>query len=123
MNKPDKDGWIEHTPGECPVAPDAAITAKMDNGDVSGTWPAKNFFWGKTLGNPYITHYRVWEPVKPADGRPKPEPEAPTLRDQFAMAALTGLLSTDRINSFIDSARYAYRSADAMLAARKGGAE
>jgi hypothetical protein len=47
----------------------------------------------------------------------------PTLRDQFAMAALTGMLSTDDRtadgNYSIFYARLAYEVADAMLEARK----
>lgn len=46
----------------------------------------------------------------------------PTLRDQFAMAALTGIMSrTDSANRGVASknaAAIAYRAADAMIAAR-----
>lgn len=47
--------------------------------------------------------------------------EQPTLRDQFAMAALTGLLSTShgQAESVVDQADTAYRYADAMMEARK----
>jgi len=50
---------------------------------------------------------------------PIPMTETLTLRDQFAMAALTGLLAsckTDCIDTYV---RDAYRMADAMLEARK----
>lgn len=40
------------------------------------------------------------------------------LRDQFAMAALTGLVSRNRYNSPPDFARDAYAIADAILAER-----
>ena len=42
-----------------------------------------------------------------------------TLRDQFAMAALTGLISRARDFMFPDLSQKAYRFADAMLEARK----
>lgn len=43
------------------------------------------------------------------------------LRDYFAAKALTGLLNEERANIY-QVARDAYRLADAMLEARKGGA-
>jgi hypothetical protein len=45
--------------------------------------------------------------------------EQPTLRDQFAIAALTGLLAsckTHRVDTYV---RDAYQMADAMIEARK----
>ena len=54
------------------------------------------------------------EPVHP--------PEQPTLRDRFAMAALTGLLANPG-ETGKDAAKRAYGFADAMLAARKDGAK
>ena len=45
--------------------------------------------------------------------------DQPTLRDQFAMAALTGLLAsckTHRVDTYV---RDSYQMADAMLEARK----
>jgi hypothetical protein len=44
--------------------------------------------------------------------------EMPTLRDQFAMAALTGLLA-DGNPSTDSNAKFAYQIADAMMEARK----
>ncbi len=49
-----------------------------------------------------------------------------TLRDQFAMAALTGMLAGGMdCSSYVEEARRSYESADAMLAARadRAGAE
>lgn len=47
-------------------------------------------------------------------------PKAATLRDQFAMAALAGLLaSPDSAGKPEDFARWAYRNADAMMAERE----
>lgn len=44
--------------------------------------------------------------------------EVLTLRDQFAMAAITGFTSPDK-NARATKAEYAYAMADAMLEARK----
>lgn len=44
--------------------------------------------------------------------------EQPTLRDQFAMAALTGLLAHEACAA-TEASECAYRYADAMLEARK----
>jgi hypothetical protein len=49
-----------------------------------------------------------------------PANETPTLRDQFAMAALTGLLAAPNVELWIDVSKQAYAIADDMLAARKG---
>lgn len=48
-----------------------------------------------------------------------PMPEMPTLRDQFAMAALSGLLSDPSSSGPKGSAQAAYEYADAMIEARK----
>ena len=45
--------------------------------------------------------------------------EAVTLRDKFAMAALSGITSRDALSSADYMARFAYRIADAMLETRK----
>jgi hypothetical protein len=42
-----------------------------------------------------------------------------TLRDQFAMAALTGLLANPDAAKYKDRAEVAYNYADAMMEARK----
>lgn len=49
--------------------------------------------------------------------------DAPTLRDQFAMAALTGLLCVPIGSQYTNTmaASDAYNYADAMLAAREAG--
>jgi len=45
--------------------------------------------------------------------------EQPTLRDQFAMAALTGLLASCKTDCVDVYVKDAYQMADAMLEARK----
>jgi len=50
-----------------------------------------------------------------------------TLRDEFAMAALTGMLHRPEIHSMIkdqvSAALFCFQQADAMIAAREGGAK
>ena len=50
-------------------------------------------------------------------------PEAPTLRDQFAMAALTGLLASEARGapSQLQLAEASFQIADCMLLVAKGG--
>lgn len=62
-----------------------------------------------------------WDDV---DGRLRQWEEArsaATLRDQFAMAALTGILARTGVASHAGLADECWRVADAMLAAREGG--
>ena len=49
----------------------------------------------------------------------KPASSSSNLRDQFAMAALTGLLANPRSHAWPDEASRAYEYADAMLEARE----
>ena len=50
---------------------------------------------------------------------PSPEYEVPSLRDQFAMAALTGMAASDTRDSPENFAKASYKLADAMMEARK----
>mgnify|MGYP003341518341 CR=1 FL=1 len=45
--------------------------------------------------------------------------EQPTLRDQFAMAALTGMIQSISSSDWKKIAAHSYQVADAMLAARE----
>ena len=48
-------------------------------------------------------------------------PKVPNLRDQFAMAALTGMIATNTTTTMLNVvAECAYEYADAMLLAREG---
>lgn len=52
------------------------------------------------------------------------EVEQPTLRDQFAMAALQGMISYDSgAGTYEEDAACAYKWADAMLRARAAGGD
>ena len=54
------------------------------------------------------------------EGRVESVEERPQLRDQFAAAALTGVLAMQKASFYpSDVASYAYEIADAMLAARE----
>lgn len=58
-------------------------------------------------------------PRPPSSDSSVQSPDKLTLRDQFAMAALTGLLAqTDKPVSAAEFARQAYVAADAMMEAR-----
>lgn len=48
-----------------------------------------------------------------------PATETLTLRDQFAMAALTGLLAAPNVELWMDVSKQAYAIADRMLETRK----
>jgi len=49
---------------------------------------------------------------------PGHDPERPTLRDQFAMAALTGLLMGGGCGGFKEAAEASFELADAMMKER-----
>lgn len=122
MNKPDKDGWIEHVPGDCPVAPDTMLELQFIDGP---TWVdrASNVYWSATERDA-ITRYRVLIPATPVAPTAPKAADALTARDQFAMAALTGVVSASKsFGDYAGIARDAYELADAMLKVRKGGAE
>lgn len=57
-------------------------------------------------------------------GEPRTEPKEKTLRDEFAMAALVGMIAFDGGNpdekfACSNAANYAYKYADAMIRARE----
>jgi len=100
--------WIKWNGGECPVAPETMVEVVYRDGtqdrDMANVYPWENH--GKIAA---IIKYRV---VSPADA---PEHHK-TLRDEFAMAALTGLLAHGQGDAAV---KYSYWLADAMLEARK----
>jgi len=135
-------GWIKHTPGKCPVPPGAMIDVRLRSGQEGKSLPASAVYW-TDVGDRTIAEYRVVSPAPSAEYRvvspASSEAEAATAltrRDQFAMAALQGLLAAfDRLDKeeFGSSgttceqlaqrfAKSAYKFADAMESAWKGGA-
>lgn len=82
--------WITHDGGPMPVSPDTVVEVKFEWGDISKR-PRQAGEWAWPGG---ITEYRIIE-------EPKRETEIQAsentdLRDRYAMAALTGLLSAMR---------------------------
>ena len=120
--------WIEWNGGECPVPGDTLVDLKFADKGSCAVVSAGQFDWGH-CDNPYfnIIAYRI---VQPDSGFAKSEKvdervgvevgvDAPkTLRDEFAMAALTGLSSCGEL-PITEAVKFAYLYADAMLEARK----
>lgn len=113
--------WVEWSGGSCPVSSDEVVEIELRCGILSND-KARCFMWDHHGGDGDIIRYRV------VDDEADCEPDTPakTLRDEFAMAALGGLLgrSWDHLNLddkalFSIWAEGAYTLADAMLAARK----
>lgn len=68
MSAPDKDGWITHTPGDCPVEPDAWVAIKLRIGRIdNAARPAREYFWNER-GQSTIIAYRVADSVAVAAG-------------------------------------------------------
>lgn len=116
--------WIEWGGGECPVADRTVVEFELRGGGRGYTDKASDYYWGDDGDSCNIIRYRV------VDDEAKRDPDTPvkTLRDEFAMAALGGLLggswdhlSLDDKALFLLLAEGAYTLADAMLAARKDG--
>lgn len=107
--------WIKWSGGECPVDPETMV--EIFYADASDdVCRASECIWEHDGGETDIWFYRIVSPVT----------ETKTLRDEFAMAALTGLssveLNTEPENkqAAIDlRASIAFLLADAMLKARK----
>lgn len=110
--------WIEWNGGECPVPPRTIVEIKTNGGAVYETL-ASSLSWAHSDMYPLmnIVAYRIVEPVGNPDKLDAPE----SLRDRFAMAALTGILAnTDLSNSTAhEFAEIAYGQADAMMTERR----
>lgn len=104
--------WIEWGGGECPATDGTVVQFENRGGGRWYTDKASDYYWGSNI---IVVGDETDTPVK-------------TLRDEFAMAALGGLLgrSCDHLNLddkalFLRLAEGAYALADAMLAAREEG--
>ena len=113
--------WIEWRGGECPVTDGTAVEIGARNGGVWSTNKASDYYWGDDGSSCDIVRYRVVDDEADRD----PDTPVKTLRDEIAIAALTGIVGgywgTEQLsglgpNEFADEA---YQIADAMLAARK----
>lgn len=58
----DKDGWIKHDGGECPVLPDTMVDYRANNKEY-GPARAAQVYWGPDT---IVTHYRIVQPASPA---------------------------------------------------------
>lgn len=112
--------WIEWGGGDCPVADGTVVEIEARNGVRWHTDKASDYCWRRNGFTYDIIRYRV--------AGDETDTPVKTLRDEFAMAALGGLLgrSCDHLNLddkalFLRLAEGAYALADAMLAARKDG--
>lgn len=106
--------WITHNGGKVPdrfaAEPSLRVEAKYRNGEQFYA-EAQDHTWSG------VRFYRI---VPPAPASP-PSPPVRTLRDEFAMAALTGLLANANRRPGVTMGELcddAYGLADAMLAAR-----
>ena len=138
----DADGWIPWAGGECPVDGGTVVEVRYRN-EVIEVCPARIFGWEHPCSdrNYDIIAYRLVTPAKDPAQRDtdqlarlgahvaKAEPVDPpkSLRDEFAMAALTGILAGgfadtiphDDVSAGRDVAFFANQYADAMMAARR----
>lgn len=88
----DADGWIEHDGKGMPVDGETRVWVRFRSGIEDGPSRSKAWCWNE-CGAGTVTHYRIVDEAKPAATATKFTEAAPSLRDQFAMAALTGLLA------------------------------
>ena len=114
--------WIKHTGNEMPVSGDTLVLIKMRDGETSDDFvEANEYGWNKSDHDGDILEYALEEDLKDQ------EPQK-TLRDEFAMAALTGNLAYSHVNTswgnFQENcspetlAQHCYSMADAMMKAR-----
>ena len=119
--------WIKWNGGEMPVPGDTVVEVKLDRANPPPSAPADHFHWGRDLirwAAPIVA-YRIVQPeyngpfpdTGTTDTNPTDAPE--TLRDRFAMAALTGLCANQPHVMARLHATEAYEFADAMMKARK----
>ncbi len=108
--------WIKHTGNERPVSGETLVFIKFPDGRLSQTsHPASYYSWQQELGLNTIFEYALAEDQKVQEEKPQQK----TLRDEFAMAALTGLTACTTFNGSPEHfANYSYKYADAMLKAR-----
>ena len=131
------DKWIEWNGGEMPVPGDTVVEVKF-SGDQTEVerLKADSLDWRHKYTFANIIAYRIAQPAKyPAckgkncgctdgvshspDCHAEPTDAPKTLRDRFAMAALTGLCANQPHVMARLHATEAYEFADAMMEARK----
>jgi hypothetical protein len=111
-----REGAYYRTRGGDVVGPMLRYAGRDDTFTAIGhTWYEDGSF---VRGNPCKTDLISEVYVSDTPPSDKPEPETKTLRDEFAMAALQGMLARDDFHAR-DVARDAYEYAYEMMEARK----
>ena len=108
--------WIEWNGGECPVPGDTRVDIMTRNGDVSsGGLTAKSWFWNHDGDSSDIIAYRIVEQSPAPTDAPK------TLRDEYCMAILTGMIANEYYNGATpkEIIKDAFDWADQCMEARK----
>lgn len=103
--------WIEWNGGECPVDGEVEVWFRGDKSGVGKYAKARVLRWSHSGDISDIIRYRV------LNERPIVTP-VETLRDRFAMAALTGMLARNPADAGPFDARRIFILADAMMEAR-----
>ncbi|MFZ6727386.1 hypothetical protein ACO0K2_17985 [Undibacterium sp. MH2W] len=104
--------WIKHVGNEMPVSGNTQVFIKTRSKNISHLSNEASFYdWNNDAHPGYILEYALAEEEQ--------KPQEKTLRDEFAMAALTGMLADSEYAGNVDDyAHYAYKCADAMIKAR-----
>ena len=107
--------WIKHTGNEMPVSGDTLVLIKLRYGGTTSDFSeASDYVWQVDDSGTDIMEYALDESQDQKDQEPQK-----TLRDEFAMAALTGLLNAYAHRyDHEDSVKEAYLIADMMMKAR-----
>lgn len=104
----DKDGWITHDGGPCPVAPGRLV---MVNDDITVALPVSAINWAA------VTKYRTFARVNPPDPGPSPFVRDAAARIMAAIAVHGGSYPTDE--KLAEAANRGIRAAKALEAALK----
>lgn len=112
MTTPDKDGWITHDGGNCPVSPDSWVQIVGRTGDKSPSAKRADYWYWDC-----VAAYRVFAPVTP---RPSPFVRETAARIMAAIAVHGGSYPTDE--KLAEAANRGIRAALALEAALKEAA-
>ena len=107
--------WIKHTGNEMPVSGDTLVLIKLRYGGTTSDFSeASDYVWQVDDSGTDIMEYALDESQDQKDQEPQK-----TLRDEFAMAALTGLLFQYSVRyPHEDAIKESYQIADEMMKAR-----
>ena len=112
--------WIKHEGNEMPVSGETLVFIKCQGGEgTQNSHPASHYNWRKDLGLSTISEYAFL--YQEDQNVQKDQEPQKTLRDEFAMSALTGNLANSDLNPNCSDetiAKHCYMMADAMMKAR-----